>query len=939
MTPPPPPNIHVAGVPLHFPHTPYRAQNALMHAVVTAVNNRTHTLIESPTGTGKSVALLCATLAVQAHIRRTHPFTDPSPSVSSPPSTANITTLSTTNTTTIIENTDDINPAETSSHPPSSLHASEPPPTSPPPYFNPHDSDSDDFQPRRKFRDVSWQRPASAAPKRPRPQEQPENAFMLHRRDLPLDTKPSHPILDTSTSKQSPPSDRQPRDKIPRIFYATRTHNQLAHIVAELRKTNYTPRMSMLASRREYCIRDDVKDLISRDEVCKRHVSESSCSFFRNANTLASHEQLRGHAWDIEELVNLGQFSSACPYYASHELYQNAELVLCPYSYLIDPVVRGARGIDISGDVIVLDEAHNIENYALEAASFEVDFADLRRVVDDVDTMLLKVDTTTVPADLIAAYQKLRTLLEALLVLTDNIVSANELEQHFNFETAVFDRKKLLEKLCDVDINSDEVMFWRGAYDYIANFGDGNEAKRVKKMGTDRPILEISPVKSSKPSTPVVDEDMKKVTESAPPKAAGYGYGCDPVVNSSSQLNMEEPTTAPPGQERRRGRKIKRRGRRPGTRDAEANKPWLAKCMNVSHSLLTTLAFLFEYPDDFVLVVDRRTVDFVTAVKVKISCLNAAICFRELSTKARSVIVASGTLSPMASFAGELGTEFAITKSLPHVINVRKQLYVGVVATGSGGVMFDATFHGAARFEFQDGLGEALVDYARVVPGGMLVFFPSYRMMDNLRGRWAESGIWESLLSVKSAVLVEPTKRGEEFDHVMEQYQAACSGNGAVLFAVCRGKLSEGVDFKDEMSRAVVIIGIPFPFKGDVLVNQKRMWNDRGRNEGKRKDLQSGAEWYEMQAYRALNQAVGRAVRHRYDYGAILLIDGRFRNERVLQQLPKWTRNAVNGTDGRHQKVMHELGVFYRSVQSRVAEVAAGDQRGRVQQEERESIG
>ena len=31
-----------------------------------------------------------------------------------------------------------------------------------------------------------------------------------------------------------------------------------------------------------------------------------------------------------------------------------------------------------------------------------------------------------------------------------------------------------------------------------------------------------------------------------------------------------------------------------------------------------------------------------------------------------------------------------------------------------------------------------------------------------------------------------------------------------------------------------------------------------------------------MQAYRALNQAVGRCIRHRDDWGAILLIDERF---------------------------------------------------------------
>jgi regulator of telomere elongation helicase 1 len=34
---------------------------------------------------------------------------------------------------------------------------------------------------------------------------------------------------------------------------------------------------------------------------------------------------------------------------------------------------------------------------------------------------------------------------------------------------------------------------------------------------------------------------------------------------------------------------------------------------------------------------------------------------------------------------------------------------------------------------------------------------------------------------------------------------------GAMLLAVCRGKLSEGVDFADAACRAVVITGLPLP--------------------------------------------------------------------------------------------------------------------------------
>lgn len=37
----------------------------------------------------------------------------------------------------------------------------------------------------------------------------------------------------------------------------------------------------------------------------------------------------------------------------------------------------------------------------------------------------------------------------------------------------------------------------------------------------------------------------------------------------------------------------------------------------------------------------------------------------------------------------------------------------------------------------------------------------------------------------------------------------------------------------------------------------------------------TGADWYKLQASRAVNQAVGRVIRHRQDYGAIILCDTR----------------------------------------------------------------
>ncbi len=117
--------------------------------------------------------------------------------------------------------------------------------------------------------------------------------------------------------------------------------------------------------------------------------------------------------------------------------------------------------------------------------------------------------------------------------------------------------------------------------------------------------------------------------------------------------------------------------------------------------------------------------------------------------------------------------------------------------------------------------------------------------------------------------------------------------DGALLLAVCRGKVSEGLDFADNNARAVICVGIPFPNIKDPQVDQKQKYNNDTRIV--QEELLTGSEWYEIQAFRALNQALGRCIRHRQDWGAILMIDSRFQRDpgRYIGRLSKWVRAGI----------------------------------------------
>jgi len=130
------------------------------------------------------------------------------------------------------------------------------------------------------------------------------------------------------------------------------------------------------------------------------------------------------------------------------------------------------------------------------------------------------------------------------------------------------------------------------------------------------------------------------------------------------------------------------------------------------------------------------------------------------------------------------------------------------------------------------------------------------------------------------------------------------------------GKISEGIDFADDRCRAVIITGLPFPPYNDPKVKLKREFLDGIRaemiknnksNESGFKIHQdsdtltsssaptlTGADYYTNQAFRAVNQALGRVIRHRADYGAILLLDNRFEQTKYQIGLSKWLRPHID---------------------------------------------
>lgn len=623
--------------------------------------------------------------------------------------------------------------------------------------------------------------------------------------------------------------------KVPMIYYASRTHTQITQVIRELRKTKYHVSMAVLGARKHYCTNKSVVRKNNVDEDCKLLMKdeERSCPHFKNVMKLKSHPSLQkggaNNIHDIEDLVELGHKVKGCAYFAARALATEADIVFCPYNYILDPIIRSAMEVNLQGAIVVLDEAHNIEDVAREAGSIDLETS----LLQDLRLELEQLATSDETSDI---YSPLLEMVQAWL-------------------DWIYHQEKCLSKL-DFEHYASS---WRGS-------------KAIQELRLAGTCLE---------TFQVLLECSKK--------AIGAASNPDETVNHLS-----------------------------------------GRATIAIEGLFSALKFMLQEngrrAGDYQLVVRRfvkrdeglAVTGWVTTVSLW--CLNPGVVFEDIASVTRSIILTSGTLSPMDSFASELGIPFEFQMEAPHVVDMEKQVWAAAVSTGPDNVSLNASYKNADGYSFQDALGVVLEEVFKVVPDGALTFFPSYKFLDKLCARWKSTGQWGRLSSVKELFL-EPRGNNDQFELILQDFYNSINSDrtpgrnrkvgveknrdvktrgtprstgrkagGAAFLAVCRGKVSEGIDFSDRNARIVVVVGIPFPNVKDIQVTLKKQYNQENRVI---KKLLSGDEWYCQQTFRALNQAVGRCIRHRNDYGAILLLDDRFKRPGNIQYMSKWLRNSI----------------------------------------------
>ncbi len=168
--------------------------------------------------------------------------------------------------------------------------------------------------------------------------------------------------------------------------------------------------------------------------------------------------------------------------------------------------------------------------------------------------------------------------------------------------------------------------------------------------------------------------------------------------------------------------------------------------------------------------------------------------------------------------------------------------------------------------ETLESLKESLLAATVASLGNVIIYFQSY----------AEALRYTKLLEPELSIPVFLDEVGVSAQEIREKFfKIGEEGRKAVLVTYLWGTLSEGVDFRDNRGRTVIVVGVGYPALNDRIKAVESAYDTVfGCGEGWEFAVQ-------VPTIRKVRQAMGRVVRSPKDFGVRILLDSRYQGSQM----------------------------------------------------------
>ena len=633
-------------------------------------------------------------------------------------------------------------------------------------------------------------------------------------------------------------------DSVGKLIYCTRTVPEMEKVLVELQELieyrrryfpdNKEPNIVALglSSRKNMCVHPMVSEEGSRestDAKCMRLTAPwvrdrrdeegvETCGFYDGLEADGASARLEPGVYTLNDMRKIGKQKTWCPYFLARNMIAFANVVVFNYQYMIDPKVSNLVSRELEKEcVVVFDEAHNIDNVCIEALSVNLrqqtldnagrNLASLRRRIDrmkETDAERLREEYRRLVAGIAGAHTG-----GASSSVTHG--DTTSMEQYLANPALPDD---ILREAVPGNI--------RRAEHFVA-FMQRFLAFLRRKMDVGMVVIED-------PKMFLRNLEQEVAIDS---KTLRFCY--DRLVSLMRTLEVSSTDEYSP-----------------------------------IHMVADFATLAATYMERGFAIISEPFDDRMPNVPdpiIQLSCLDASLAMRPIFTKFRSVVITSGTLSPIDLYPKILNFHPVALASL-HMTLTRECLCPVVLTRGADQLAVSTKFDMRNDPGVVRNYGRMLVDLAATVPDGIICFFVSYSYMDSIVSAWQGMGILAELMEHK-LVFIE-TQDVVETTLALDNYRRACDcGRGAVFLSVARGKVAEGIDFDRHYGRCVVMFGIPYQYTLSRIL--------RARLEYLKDNFQiKESDYLAFDAIRQAAQCVGRVIRSKADYGLMVFADKRY---------------------------------------------------------------
>ncbi|CAD5223694.1 unnamed protein product [Bursaphelenchus okinawaensis] len=662
-------------------------------------------------------------------------------------------------------------------------------------------------------------------------------------------------------------------DKLDKLIYCSRTIPEIEKCVEELRnlfryyKTvkGKVPDFLCLAlsARKNLCIKEPVASLRNGSAVdgacqnltasfmrakAKVDPNAPSCEFFETFNENRELTLPNG-VYNLADLRDYGREKCLCPYFVARKAVAQAQIVIYSYHYVLDPKIAELISRDLSPkSCVVFDEAHNIDNVCIESMSVTLSKKLMDRCAKNLDELETHVNK-------IKRENKQR-LDEEYEALVKNLKRVHEERSMENAWANPVLPDAILDEAIPGSIRTADyfLVFLRRLMEYLRHRMNARAVQLESPAAflrdiKQRVLIDRKPLRfcAERFATLVRTLELADVSElsalvkmtSFATLVSTYARGFSVIVEPGDLTKSEG------GDDKKKNEKGKE------------TKAQIRQRKN-----------------------NRTHYDCY----IHLNCMDASVAIKPVLDRFQTVIITSGTLSPLEIYPKILDFDPVVMASLTMTL-ARPCISPLIVSRGNDQVEMTSRFESRSDPSVIRNYGSLILEMASIIPDGIVVFFTSYTFMEDIVATWYEQRFIDVLL--KKKLLFIETRDATETSIALQRYVNACeTGRGAILFCVARGKVSEGIDFAHHLGRAVIMVGIPYQYT-ESRVLRARLEYLRDQFDIKENDFLT------FDAMRHAAQCAGRGLRGKTDYGLMIFADKRYARRDKREKLPRWIQENI----------------------------------------------